>query len=543
MVSKFGGPEQHFRGKKDWNKLLGEPEAFGKTDAERKLIEELEASAAEIPTEAPEEEPKFDAAQVAQLCELDVNWLAGVAAPLMFMFCFPKVLLAAWQLLTQSATKTRDFSQIALGIPRGHGKTTLIKLFVLWCILFTKKKFILVISANAALAENILADVVDMLNEPNIIAVFGDWKLGQELNRQDLKKFGFRGRNIILAAIGAEGSLRGLNIKNDRPDVMIFEDVQTKECSISKVQSDALEQWIVGTAMKAKSPHGCLFIFCANMYPGPNSILKHLKSVPSWVKFIAGAILSDGTALWEELRPLSELIKELDNDIAMGHAEIFFSEVLNDTEAGINSRVDLAQIKAWPFQPEELPQGKFIVIDPSTGRLGGDDVAIGNFEVYDGTPGLVDIIEENLSPGNTIRRALLMALRSGVKLIAVESTNYQATLLYWFDVIATELGITGISFVEVHTGGLSKNARITNMLKGLTAGELLLHPHVRSRVIHQITNWNPLRKVNVDGVLDCLTYAPKVLELYGYAVATDMDASTLEAQAARVSGVEETSFF
>ena len=61
----------------------------------------------------------------------------------------------------------------------------------------------------------------------------------------------------------------------------------------------------------------------------------------------------------------------------MGHPEIFFSEVLNDTEAGINSRTDLSLIKPWPWQEHELPQGKFIVIDPSNNKRGGDDVSIG----------------------------------------------------------------------------------------------------------------------------------------------------------------------
>ena len=121
-----------------------------------------------------------------------------------------------------------------------------------------------------------------MLNEPNIKTIFGDWKLGCEKDTQDIKKFGFRGRNIILAGIGAGGSLRGLNLKNERPDVMVFEDVQTRECADSEVQSKALLQRMLGTAMKAKSPHGCIYVFLGNMYPTKWSILKKLKENPRW---------------------------------------------------------------------------------------------------------------------------------------------------------------------------------------------------------------------------------------------------------------------
>lgn len=509
-------PQEGFR--KDWE---------GKLGIEKQLEASIEPDAfEEAPTEA-----SFKKEEVIELAKQDVNMLAGLAMPAVFKVLFPKVLIAAWILLVQCIQKPGEaFDQIALGIPRGHGKTTLLKLFILFCILFTNRKFILVISSTATLAENIVADVVDMLNESNIVRLFGDWKMGAELSRQDLKKFGFRGRNIIIAAIGAGGSLRGLNIKNERPDVMIFDDVQTRECADSQVQSVALERWMIGTAMKAKSPHHCLFIFAGNMFPTPNSILKKLKTNPTWTKFISGAILADGTALWEELRSLDSLLAELDSDISMGHPEIFFSEVLNDTEAGINTNFDLAMIRDWPWQASELPQGKFVIIDPSANKIGGDDVTIGAFEVYDGTPALAELIEENLSPGNTIRRALLMCLKRGIRLIAVESTAYQYSLLYWFDVIAKQLSITGIEFVEVYSGSYSKNARITDMLKLLTAGELIVHARVKSAVMNQIANWNPLKRNNTDGILDLLAYAPRVLELYAPSIATDSSTLLLESE-------------
>ena len=74
-----------------------------------------------------------------------------------------------WDLMKQNVKTVITNPKIALGIPRGHGKTTLIKLFIVYCILFTDRKFILVMSATATLAENIIADVIDMLNEKNII--------------------------------------------------------------------------------------------------------------------------------------------------------------------------------------------------------------------------------------------------------------------------------------------------------------------------------------------------------------------------------------
>lgn len=510
-------------GPRDWSSFLGE-------------TAELEAQ-----IEANRVQPKEDVVtasyhteQAKTLAEKSVNFLASIAMPTVFRFPFPKVLMAVWSLLVQFVHEPRGFPQIALGIPRGHGKTTLIKLFILYCILFTNRKFILVVCSTATHAENIIADVFDFLEETNIKRLFGDWKVGIEKNTNELKKFGYRGRVIVVAGLGVGGSVRGLNIKNDRPDIILFEDIQTKEASESQAVSDGIERWMYGTAMKAKSPMRCITIFCGNMYPGPNSILKKLKNNPKWTSFTTGAILADGTALWEELRPLADLIDELDNDISSGHPEVFFSEVLNDTDVGVNTSTDLALIRPWKWADTDLPQGKFLIIDPSPGKTGGDDCAIGYVEVYDGYAGLRKVIEENLSPGNTIRKALLMAIQNGVKLIVVEGTAYQSSLLYWFGVISEELGLTGFVFVDIYPGNHSKNARISTMLKGLTAGEFFIHPSVKSAVVHQITNWQPLKRNNVDGILDVLTYMQPAMEQYGHVMMTEEFELVADGNAAKV---------
>lgn len=466
------------------------------------------------------QELAFSIQEVQQAARQDLDFLAGLAMPTVFQYCYPPVFIAVWSWLVEYGHKVRDFSQLALGLPRGFGKTTLIKLYILYCILFTQKKFILVISSTATLAQNIVADVMDMLEEPNIKGVFGDWKLGMEKDTQGLKKFGFRGRNIIFAGIGAGTSLRGMNLKNERPDVMIFEDFQTRENADSVVQSDALLRWMVGTAMKAKSPHGCQYIFVANMYPTQTSILRKLKANPRWIKFIAGGILSDFTSLWEELQPITQLMEEFNNDLQMGHPEIFYAEVLNDENASTNNYIDISNIPQYPFSEGEISGGNFIIIDPATDKPGSDEVSIGYFEVLNGYPVLKSLIEDRLSPGETIRKSLEIALTNNCRAIGIESTAYQYSLLYWFNFMCAQMGITGIEPLELYSGVTSKNSRILSMFKSLLAGEEYIHPSCTAPVYLQITSFNALKRDNTDGLLDLLTYAPKMIELYGEYIAS-----------------------
>jgi hypothetical protein len=364
-----------------------------------------------------------------------------------------------------------------------------------------------------------------MLEEPNIKRVFGDWKLGAEKDTQSMKKFGYRGRNITLAALGAGASMRGLNIKNERPDVMIFEDIQTREQADSQVQSENLEKWMVGTAMKAKSPTGCTFIFVANMYPTKWSILRKLKANPTWIKFIAGGILEDGTSLWEDLQPIAQLEREFQNDLAMGRPEIFYAEVLNDENAASNNLIDLSKLPELPYDATDPPPpaGRFIIIDPSGNKHNSDATAIGYFEVHDAKPVLMRLLNEQMSPGDTIRKALTLALETNCRLICCESVAYQASLLYWFKFICEQQGLYGLEFCEVYPGGWSKNSRIMAMLKSYAAGEVFVSPDCKPQVHLQIVTWNPLKTDNTDDILDLLTYANKVLEMYGeYVISMDI---------------------
>lgn len=479
-------------------------------------------------------EAALEAAQVIALAKQDLDFLAALSLPEVYKYAFPPLYREMWVWMCGEIDKGRSFSQLAIGLPRGFAKTLLIKLFIVYTILFTKRQFILVISENEDKSKSILADVADMLNEPNIKATFGDWMLGSESDTQVKKVFGFRGRAIILKGVGAGTGIRGITEKNRRPDLIVFDDIQSREDAESPVLSAALEKWMYGTAMKAKSPEGCLFVFIANMYPTTGSLLRRLKSNANWVKFIVGGITDSGESLWEELQPLEQLLREFENDLASGHPEIFYAEVLNDENAAVNNLVDLSQLPEYRYSDNDIPQGRFIIIDPSNAKLGSDLTSIGMFEVWDGYPSMRKLLEGRFSPADTIRETIQLALEHQVSIIAIESNAYQYSLNYWFDFICNQMGIIGLQPVEVYSGSMAKNSRILSMFRTLAKGEILLHPEVRPPVFLQIGQFQPLKRDNNDGILDLLTYAPKVLEMYGMEILNSNIVAEQEANAMEV---------
>lgn len=490
------------------------------------------------------EEVVLDSIQVQNFARESLDFFAALCLPTVIKYLFPKVFQAIWRWLLSYVNRIRDFSQLCIGLPRGFGKTMLIKIFVVFCILFTKKQFILIICGTQTKANHILADIIGVLNDTNIKKVFGDWKLGIRTDRQDLKVFGFRGRNIILMGAGAGSDIRGITLENDRPDVMIFDDIQTKEESESEEVSMALETWLYGTAMKAKSPHGCLFIFIANMYPTKWSLLRRMKQNPTWVKFIVGGILADGTSLWEDLQPIEQLLKEFERDLAAGRPEVFYSEVLNDENIAKNFLIDLSKIPVLDIE-DEFCLGKFIVIDPSSDKKKSDEVAVGYFEIYGDTrtPVLMEVVHDRLSPGQTIETALAFALTKNCRLIVVEANAYQYSLLYWFNFICAQKGIEGIQCVDIYSGMISKPTRIMGMFKELMSGEVAVGPLAQTVTWIQIGEYNPLKRDNVDGILDLLTYAKRVLVEQEEFILSSMVIEMQEYQAMKVHGVETTCSF
>jgi hypothetical protein len=127
--------------------------------------------------------------------------------------------------------------------------------------------------------------------------------------------------------------------------------------------------------------------------------------------------------------------------------------------------------------------------------------------------------------------------------IAIESNAYQYTLKYWFEYICLQRGIQGIEAVEVYSGSYSKNSRILTMFKELLAGEVKIHPSCVALVNLQISQFNPLKRDNTDGLLDCLSYPKKVIELYSHLLLAGSVFEEQEHSGRRIYNVLENSCF
>jgi hypothetical protein len=482
---------------------------------------------------------------------LDV--LAAVALPDEFDKPFSESHLIMWSMLIASAEEEyvdeAIFDQFALGLPRGHAKTTMLKLFVLYLVLFTKRRFIAVLCSNFTKAESFIEDVILLLNSDNIVTLFGRWDSYATKDNAKVKKFKFNNRRVILKPLGVGGSIRGISEDLRRPDIIICDDIQEREDAANLEQAEKLLAWFAATLMLARDLRICTMVYLGNMYKDLEigkrdsgiyaCLLRNLQRSSDWTSMIVGAILADGTALWEEVVSLKALLKQLRQDSSMGLEDSFFAELQNDPTVKMSQWYNPALVPDIPYNDYDAVIGKFIVIDPSLGTKKSDSQAVGLFYVYDERGPLmqeVRIIQE--SAPNLVKAVIDWCLEEGVPLVAGEAVAYQGTLLQWFIWWCDEGGIEGINFVGVTPKGFSKASRILAYFKSLMAGQCMCSRDAQALVDAQASLYKPTSAKNVDDILDLGAYSEQVFLEHAHDFLLP-----LEAEYKRASGSKKQSTF
>ncbi|MDR1383609.1 MAG: hypothetical protein LBJ67_07165 [Planctomycetaceae bacterium] len=202
-------------------------------------------------------------------------------------FCeqyFPKKFKLAWSTYHLDVIKrlqeilVQGGGKLALAMPRGSGKTTLVETAVLWAILFGHCRYIVIIGANKSEALKIIEHIKDdIINTKTLLDDFpesiypfrklngsallarGQIYLGELtgiLWKPDSVKFakipGSLSSGATLISVGINGAIRGKAIKTpdgeiQRPDMIVLDDPQTDDVARSPDQVTKLSKKIEGT--------------------------------------------------------------------------------------------------------------------------------------------------------------------------------------------------------------------------------------------------------------------------------------------------------
>jgi hypothetical protein len=449
--------------------------------------------------------------QAIEQCKGDLNFFSRVGMPDVHDYDLPPFYTEVWFFLLGQIISVRDtlhsVFRFALGLPRGHAKTTFSKLLVAYGVLFGLFDFVLIVGSSEDRAQDILDDINNILGSPNIRKLFGDWNspVAVERDTREVKIRNFLGREVILAAVGAGTALRGINIRNRRPGFILLDDVQTKENDESPTERDRLLRWILSTLLKSRDPKHCFVFYIGNMY-SEQCILKQLQNNRMWTSLITGAILADGTALWPELHPLENLLDEYEHDASLGKADIWFAEIMNDPQSLHQSLFPEGIIPDCPYQEnQELEvQASFITIDPAGFRDDSDDNVVVCHKIVDDLPMVAEIRAGQWDPETTILEAIDCAIDNSSTHIGIESVAYQQTLKFWMELYLEIYGLSdSITVLEIKPGIAAKHGRIRGWVGNvLSSNYYILRSEDRALILYQGIQYRAGKKDNQDDILD-----------------------------------------
>ncbi|AAS89593.1 p07 [Pseudomonas phage PaP2] len=453
---------------------------------------------------------------IRERCRVDLNFYAGLIIPRVMRVPFPAFYCQLFTLLTQLNPDPYELMRFALGLPRGFVKTGFLKILTCWFIHFGYAEFILIVCASEPKAVAFITDVDNMLSQPNIEEIFGLWSATKSVDNAKKKVGTINGKVVILLPAGAGTAVRGTNEDHKRPDLIVCDDVQTRECALSEVQNAALLEWFTATLVKCIDNYGSnrRIIYLGNMYPG-DCILQMLRKNPEWISLVTGAILEDGESLWPELKPVSVLIREYVHDEALGLGHIWFAEVQNDPLDSIFKLLD-KPIPDVPFDWENMEaDAAFITVDPAGFRKKSDHNVATLHKLYDGNPVAVQMQGGIWTPKETVYNVIRMALDNAVCIIGIESTGYQQSLCYWMNEFLQAAGITWINVVELKTKNKTKLNRIQDYIKEVLGGDSFMSPKVRSVFSFYAGLYKIGKTDNRDDYLDSPAYQKQILTDYG----------------------------
>jgi hypothetical protein len=373
-------------------------------------------------------------------------------------------------------------------------------------IVYDMASFVLIVCASAPLAANILADIDDILASDNITSIYGQWASILIKDAADTKKAAYHNRSVTIVARGWSSGIRGLNLKNQRPDFIFCDDAQTKENDNSPTERQKLLEELTGSIFKSVAHRGRrTIVYVGNLY-SDECILQQFRKNPHWTSLVTGAILEDGRALWPELVSLPELKESYEHDEALGLAHIWFAEIMNDPQSILHSLLP-HPLPPSPQESLDVHDGAFLTIDPAGFRKTSDDNVIVLHKKFDNESYVDKIIFGNMDPQQLIKEALVLALNNDVSLIGVETVAYQQSLAFWIDYFLREMGIRHIHIAPLQPHGRSKEARIRQHIAELYKKSCYIHdPEARRLYTWQASLYKFGKKENKDDILDACAY-------------------------------------
>jgi len=476
-------------------------------------------------------EYEFDKNQLIQLIKTDCEMMLAFYLGEKLDLAIPEFHCELWDEFLQVLDESNDPDKLVgilkklLGVPREHAKTTLVKLAMVLFARYSRFSFLAYCSNTFPSALNAVKDIKDFLTCAQDNELYGQTKViksseSDGLYILDVQVPGkLRPKRFTMKAFGYGTQIRGQNIGNDRPDLMVFDDVESKETADSPTQQAKLDAWVYGTAIKAMAKMGVV-IFIGNMI-AETTLLARLTKDPEWSPTVFGAIIKNQEGqlvpLWPGRWTLEALLADYASYRRIGQGHSWEAEMMNLTSKETLGESLNGAIRIPRPNPETLVAG-FITLDPAFGtNAWNDESALTVHGLLEGgtIPVVLETWHGRVKEEQLLDEMLRLSYYWGITTWVIESVAAQRLLIALFRSLLTIRGMSPESFVMVPIigGKESKASRIIAYRNTVALGSYAIVEEEQD-LVDRLESYAPDTKDH-DDICDSAAFGPPAWSLVG----------------------------
>lgn len=241
---------------------------------------------------------------------------------------------------------------------------------------------------------------------------------------------------IRLMALGITGQVRGVNIDDYRPDLIVVDDPDDEETSATVEQRKKTSDLFFGALAKSLAPRSeapdAKMVLLQTPF-NDNDLISSCQKDPQWTSLKFGCFDVGGHSVWEERFPTAELRAEKEAHVKRGQLALWMREMECEIVPEGGASFNPENLKYWEVLPDKMVY--IIAIDPaSSDSKTADDQVIAVLGFYQQDVYLVEYTaEKGEMPEAAVATLMVYIDRYKPLGIVVESISYQRVLAWYIE--------------------------------------------------------------------------------------------------------------
>ena len=250
---------------------------------------------------------------------------------------------------------------------------------------------------------------------------------------------------IRVIALGITGSVRGVNIDDYRPDLIILDDPCDEENTATPESRKKMEDLVYGALAKSlapasEAPDATMAIAQTVLVKG--DLIDKIMNDPQWASVRYSCFNSRGESAWPERWTTEELMRDKEAHIQRNQLSLWLREM----ECVLVTEENAAFLERWLLEHDVLPEAgiTYMGIDPTPPPKDGnaltqvnmklDDAVIFVIKYYGGIIYLAETYGcKSPDPEEFVNKIFELAWKWKPLMVGIETSMHQRTLKWYLD--------------------------------------------------------------------------------------------------------------